>query len=248
MDAQSDQRCVPAFKRNWLLYVVKPLAVPFLWIIILLLVAKSHTRTRHRVTLNGTALWAIWFSVWNGNPFSASWSYAPKGPGLNWCLAASGNPPPSWLKCCRIGLTFMLLRFDRPPVRQVECYPLWLEPILAADSRRLRLQQVIRCHSSSKKPSFSPSSIFCAELQDKKHNRGQGWTQTIYCNRYEEDTLWNSPNGTDTWYTLHVRGMDWRRGGFESLLYILSYSVHQASLYSPHVSVNQVILPWNSMM
>ena len=82
---------------------------------------------------------------------------------------------------------------DSPPVWQVECYPLWLEPILAADSRRLRLQQVIRCHSSSNKPSFSPSSIFCVGMQDKKHNRGQGWTQTIYYNKYEEDTLGMPP-------------------------------------------------------
>ena len=98
-----------------LLFVEKPL-IPFFSIIILLLVTRSHTKTRHRVTLNGTAYWALWISVWDGNPFSASWSYAPEGPGLNWCLTASGNPPPSWQKCCRIGLTFMLLRFDSPPV------------------------------------------------------------------------------------------------------------------------------------
>ena len=107
----------------------------------------------------------MWISVWDGNPFSASWSYAPKAPGLNWCLAASGNPPPSWLKCCRIGLTFMLLRFDSPPgIGKLNSYPLWLELTLTADSRRLRLQQVLRCHPSSKKPSFSPSSIFLRRI------------------------------------------------------------------------------------
>ena len=139
--------------------------------------------------------------------------------------------------------------WQSPGIGKLNSYPLWLELTLTADSRRLCLQQVLRCHSSSKKPSFSPSSIFCAELQDKKHNRGQGWTQTIYHNRYEEETLWNSPNGTEAWYTLLVRGINGRRGGYtQTLLYILSYSVHQAPLYSPHVSVNQVILPSNSMM
>ena len=123
----------------------------------------------------------MWISVWDGNPFSASWSYAPKGPGLNWCLAASRNPPPSWLKCCRIGLTFMLLRFDSPPARQVECYPLWLEPILAADSRRLCLQQVIRCHSSCKKLPSSPSSVFCAECRTRNRTEDKdGLTNLQY--------------------------------------------------------------------
>ena len=41
----------------------KQLAVPFISIIILLLVTRSHTCTRHRVTLNGTAHWAMWISV-----------------------------------------------------------------------------------------------------------------------------------------------------------------------------------------
>ena len=151
-DIEADHFDVPAFRKISCCYLLKPLLLPFLYvvgaehrvcdsvsphepassdatdgcyllrnhwffsIIILLLVTRSHTKTRHRVTLNGTAHWAMCISVWDGNPFSASWSYAPKGPGLNWCLAASGNPPPSWLKCCRIGLTFMLLRFDSPPV------------------------------------------------------------------------------------------------------------------------------------
>ena len=45
-----------------LLFVEKPL-IPFFSIIILLLVTRLHTKTRHRVTLNGTAHWALWISV-----------------------------------------------------------------------------------------------------------------------------------------------------------------------------------------
>ena len=186
----------------------------------------------------------MWISVWDGNPFSASWSYAPKGPGLNWCLAASGNPPPLWLKCCRIGLTFR----QSPGIGKLNSYPLWLELILTADSGRLCLQQVLRCHPSSKKPSFSPSSIFFAQNCRTRNTTEDKDGLKPYTTRYEEETLWNSPNGTEAWYTLLVRGINGRRGGYtQTLLYILSYSVHQAPLYSHHVTVDQVVLPSNSM-
>ena len=39
----TDHPHVPALERDWLLYVEKPLAVPFLSIIILLLVTKNRT-------------------------------------------------------------------------------------------------------------------------------------------------------------------------------------------------------------
>ena len=48
--------------------------------------------------------------------------------------------------------------------------------------------------------------------------------------------------------TLLDRGNLIKRGYSGALRYILSYSVHQAPLYSLHVPVNRVILPSNSMM
>ena len=90
-----------------------------------------------------------------------------------------------------------------------------LIPVVSVSSKCSVVIHPVRNHH------FHHHQFFCAELQDKKHNRGQGWTQTIYYSRYEEETLWNSPNGTETWYTLLVRGINWRRGGYtQTLLYI----------------------------
>ena len=128
-------------------------------------------------------------------PSSASWSYAPKGPGLNWCLAASGNLPPSWLKCCRIGLTFMLLRFDIPRygksnATRCDLNRFWqLIPVVSVSSKC----SVVIPSSNQRSP--SPSCIFALYCRTWKHNRGQGGTQNqrYMTTRYEEDTLCECP-------------------------------------------------------
>ena len=189
--------------------------------------------------------------MWNGTPFSASRSYAPEGPGLNWCLAASGNPPPSWLKCCRIGLNIHASPlWQSPGIGKLNSYPLWFELTLTADSRRLRLQQVLRCHPSSKETIIFTIIFFLRriagqETQQRTRMDSNHIPQQIWGRNPLEFPQWN----WSVIIPLLVRGINGRRGGYtQTLLYILSYSVHQAPLYSPHVSVNQVILPSNSMM
>ena len=245
----TDHPHVPALERDWLLYVEKPLAVPFLSIIILLLVTKNRTLN----TSPRDVKWHRSLSIVNQcvrwEPLFSQLILRTQRSWFELVLGSQRKPSPivtemlqDWTNIHASPL------WQSPGIGKLYSYPLWLElawqliPVVSVSSKCSVVIHPVRNHHFH-------HFFFCAELQDKKHNRGQGWTQTIYHNRYEEETLWNSPNGTEAWYTLLVRGINGRRGGYtQTLLYILSYSVHQAPLYSPHVSVNQVILPSNSMM
>jgi len=252
----TDHPHVPALERDWLLYVKKPLAVPFISTIILLLVTTcnciAHSDTSPRDVKWHRSLSYVYQCV-RWEPLFSQLILRTQRSWFELVLGSQRKPSPivtemlqDWTNIHASPL------WQSPGIGKLNSYPLWLELTLTADSRRLRLQQVLRCHSSSKKPSFSPSFFLaqnCRTRNTTEDKDGLKPYTTLYHNRYEEETLWNSPNGTETWYTLLVRGINGRRGGYtQTLLYILSYSVHQAPLYSPHVSVNQVILPSNSMM
>ena len=84
--------------------------------------------------------------VWSG-----AWQPAETLPHRDWNAAGL-----DWHSC------FSALTVPR--YRQVKQLPAVTWTGLTADSRRLRLQQVLRCHPSSKKPSFSPSSIFLRRI------------------------------------------------------------------------------------
>ena len=82
----TDHPHVPALERDWLLYVEKPLAVPFLSIIILLLVTKNRTLNTsprdvkwHRslsIVNQCVCFFApkkCWFDVWNSTMALGRW-------------------------------------------------------------------------------------------------------------------------------------------------------------------------------
>ena len=83
-------------RRDWLLYVVKTIGSPLSFeTIILLLVTKSHTQNTSPRDVKPAPLIEQYDSVCDmGTPFQPVDPTHPKVPGLNWCLAASGIPPP----------------------------------------------------------------------------------------------------------------------------------------------------------
>ena len=111
----------------------------------------------------------------------------------------------------------MLLRFDSPPgIGKLKQLPAvtwtdsdsWFPSSPSPASAPLSSIQQETYH-------FSPSSIFFAQnCRTRNNNRGQGWTQNhIPQTDMRKTALWNSPNGTEAWYTLLVRGINGRKRG-----------------------------------
>ena len=180
----TDHPHVPALGRDWLLYVEKPLAVPFLSTIILLLVTKiAHSKTSPRDVKWHRSLSFVdqcvrWEPLFSQLILRTQRSWFE--------LVSQRKPSPivtemlqDWTNIHASPL------WQSPGIGKLNSYPLWLELTLTADSRRLRLQQVLRCHPSSKKPSFSLSSIFLRRIAEQ-----ETWQRTRMDSNHIPQQIW----------------------------------------------------------
>ena len=164
------------FQNDIWLWFVETIVTPFLSVVGTELAQSAHTHTSQR-DVKRIPLLELFDSVCvMGTPFSASRSDAPTQP--SWFDPAPGSRNAAgWA-------SFMLLSWISP--RYGRMYPLWPWPKLTASSRRLSLQQVLRCHIISWRtiictvmPSFLTTECRTLKLEQRtRMDQTRSWITT----------------------------------------------------------------------